>query len=534
MDISGKFIVSIVGVLIAIFLISSVINLKFQENYFNNFLNFSVDMVDNIVDKNTENSREKEKSKITQLVKILKEISAGPVADIEVSLLDSYGRVIIQDDNISYVEFSDMDGNMLSKFGDMSSLPPERIVTEALTIEDLKLGSVTVGFNFDQSDRYEETVNAEKINNFKKMGEEVESAMNYTKLSFSLIAVFTCLAIAVLIAYLFRLLAIKRLEELEFRIQNIAQEGGDLSSRVVVKQDDIIGRIGGSLNQLLDKLQNTIKKIADTTELLTEASRHMQGVTTGQSKDIANQKDQLNLSAVAVNQTAATTQEVATNATTAADAAKSAEEEASKGLSIVTQSINAANNLAQEVRRASQVVKTLEDDSSEIGTVLGVIRSVSEQTNLLALNAAIEAARAGEQGRGFAVVADEVRTLASRTQSSTEEIQKMIEKLRVGTENVVNAMKSETTLAESSVECAEKTGQSLQVISKSVEVIAHMNLQIASGAEEQRSVSEEMSSNITSINDSAENLVIGSDQMVTSISDLNNIVGELETLVRSF
>jgi methyl-accepting chemotaxis protein len=182
-------------------------------------------------------------------------------------------------------------------------------------------------------------------------------------------------------------------------------------------------------------------------------------------------------------------QEVARNATEAAKAASHSDEEAQNGQAVVDRTINAIDALASEVDRAANVIHRLEQDSDKIGTVLDVIKGIAEQTNLLALNAAIEAARAGEQGRGFAVVADEVRTLASRTQQSTAEIQQMIERLQAGAQEAVSVMEDSRSRASDSVSSAQSAGQSLESITRSVASITDMNTQIASAADEQSALS---------------------------------------------
>jgi methyl-accepting chemotaxis protein len=201
---------------------------------------------------------------------------------------------------------------------------------------------------------------------------------------------------------------------------------------------------------------------------------------------------------------------------------------------VVTASIHSIEELAKEIGNASNVITNLEQDSENIGSVLDVIRGIAEQTNLLALNAAIEAARAGEQGRGFAVVADEVRTLASRTQQSTQEIQTMIERLQQGAHNAVDVMKASQSRTTDTVGHANKAGEALNSISNYVGDINDMNLQIASAAEQQSAVAEEINQNVVRITDIAQHTSDSMQEIASSSNDLAQLSSNLDTLVSNF
>ena len=230
----------------------------------------------------------------------------------------------------------------------------------------------------------------------------------------------------------------------------------------------------------------------------------------------------------------ATVQEVARNAASAAETTQKADEEAKNGRQIVIHTIDLINSLSGDIQKSSEVIKQLEKDADDIGTVLDVIKSIAEQTNLLALNAAIEAARAGEQGRGFAVVADEVRTLASRTQSSTEEIRNMIERLQGGTRNAVKVMGQGSEHSQKTVEQAAEAGAALEAITKAVDQIAQMNEMIASAAEEQGSVAEEINRNIVNVRDVTEQTAEGALQTAASSEEMKTVAGNLHDLVGGF
>jgi len=231
---------------------------------------------------------------------------------------------------------------------------------------------------------------------------------------------------------------------------------------------------------------------------------------------------------------AATVQEIDRSANDAASAAQQADENAKRGQKVVSTSIEAIKDLANDVDHAAQVIGDVEKDSENIGSVLDVIKNIAEQTNLLALNAAIEAARAGEQGRGFAVVADEVRSLASRTQSSTQEIQTMIEKLQTATSNAVNVMRSGQEKAQGSVEQATEAGVSLDAITDAVTQITEMNIHIASAAKEQNSVTEDINRNLIHITDLSNQTSSNADKSEQSSDGLLELANNLQKNIERF
>nr|WP_279626100.1 methyl-accepting chemotaxis protein [Shewanella morhuae] len=231
---------------------------------------------------------------------------------------------------------------------------------------------------------------------------------------------------------------------------------------------------------------------------------------------------------------AATVQEVAQNATDAADAANHADESTEQGKLVVQKVVATINILAEEIANAANAIDDLERNTTEIDSVLIVIRNIADQTNLLALNAAIEAARAGEQGRGFAVVADEVRTLASRTQTSTSEIQQMIEVLQQKAKSTVAAMKTSTTTTQNCVEQVHQAGEALEAITHAVSTISQMNIQIASAANEQCAVSAEINQNVNNINDIANSSTQAAQQTAQAGDELAQLSARLQTLIAQF
>ena len=308
----------------------------------------------------------------------------------------------------------------------------------------------------------------------------------------------------------------------------------DLTRRIDITSQDELGQLSTSFNLMLDKFQTSLQSVADTSASLAESSQGMASITADAANSVQTQRDELEMVATAMNEMTATVVEVAKNANDAADAAVQTDTQSQAGLTVVNNTVQTIEGLAIGIERATQVVKDLEDDSRQIGSILDVIKGIAEQTNLLALNAAIEAARAGEQGRGFAVVADEVRTLASRTQESTEEIQRMIEKLQGGAKLAANAMSDSRQYVDDSVNHARSAGEVLQSIAKAIATITDMNTQIATAAEEQSTVSEEINANIVNISNAAEQTAVGTNTSLQESENLANMAQRLSGLVQEF
>ena len=317
-------------------------------------------------------------------------------------------------------------------------------------------------------------------------------------------------------------------------LREMASGQGDLRKRLQSKTQDEVGELVNEFNRFVEKLQGIIRDISDSVGSLNQASRQMSLVTTQSRESIVKQQADIDQVATAMNEMSATVHEVARNAADAAGAAKKADAEAGNGRQVVAQAVGTIDKLASDVDEGANVIHQLAEDSENIGTVLDVIKSIAEQTNLLALNAAIEAARAGEQGRGFAVVADEVRTLAQRTQQSTQEIQAIIEKLQSGAIKAEQVMKAGRTQAQSSVEESSRAGASLVSITEMVARINDMNTQIASAAEEQTAVAEEVNHSIVAISDVATQTSRSSEQLQHSSEDVSSMATQLHGLVAKF
>ena len=317
-------------------------------------------------------------------------------------------------------------------------------------------------------------------------------------------------------------------------MEDIAEGEGDLTRRLDASGRNELARLAAAFNRFTEKIQTLVHDVANATGQLHSASDRMNSITAETDRGIREQQSETDQVATAINEMAATVQEVARSATHAAEAATTADREANQGQHVVSDTVQVITALAGEVEQAAGSMQRLEQDSREIGTVLDVIRGIAEQTNLLALNAAIEAARAGEQGRGFAVVADEVRVLAKRTQKSTQEIEAMIERLQQAAKDMAHTMENGRIKAQETVSQAANAGAALDSIAKAVSVISDMNVQIASAVEEQSAVAEEINKNIVNISHVAEMSAEGTHQTSAASKEIRRLAAELDGLVGRF
>ncbi len=309
---------------------------------------------------------------------------------------------------------------------------------------------------------------------------------------------------------------------------------GDLTVRIDTSKDDEMGQLARAMETMRTNLTQVISQISKTTAKVFTSVEEISAVTGETTANMQQQREEAEQVATAMNEMTATVHEVANNISSTSAFAAKASNETNVSSEIVEQAIQAIKLLANQIGEASEIINQFESNSHNISSVLDVIRGIAEQTNLLALNAAIEAARAGEQGRGFAVVADEVRTLASRTQKSTGEINEMIGQLQAGSKSSVEAMNKSREQAGLAVSQAEKAGKSLNTIAATVTKIADLSAQISTAAEEQTAVSEEINRNITHINEAAVYTTNGTLKTADAISNLAKMTAELQNLVQQF
>ena len=324
----------------------------------------------------------------------------------------------------------------------------------------------------------------------------------------------------------------KRAEQIVGALKAMSE--GDLGHRVKIAGKDEFAWMAWEYSCARKEFAKMVSEILGNSSQLAAAAEELSAITEQAKQGVVKQNLETEQVATAMNEMSATVQEVARNAANAAQAAQDADQEAKQGHHVVTGTMQTIDTLAAEVQKASGVIGKLKEDSLNIGAVLDVIRDIAEQTNLLALNAAIEAARAGEQGRGFAVVADEVRTLASRTQQSTQEIQQMIERLQSGANEAVSAMEQGRTKAEASVEQAARAGASLESITQVVDSIMGMNTQIASAAEQQSTTAEEINRNVVNISEISAETSQGAEQTANASDELARLAVQLQDLVGRF
>jgi len=333
---------------------------------------------------------------------------------------------------------------------------------------------------------------------------------------------------------LLKKIVIAPLEELGQALSDISQGEGDLTKRLAVTADNEIGSLAGDFNVFVDKIQLLVQQVVGSMTSMSELIQDLVDVAQTTSAGVQAQGQETEQVAAAINEMSATSQDVSKNAGGAAASASSADKEALEAKSVVAMTIDSIGLLANEIENGVQVINDLGIDVDNITSMVGVIQGIAEQTNLLALNAAIEAARAGEQGRGFAVVADEVRSLASKTQSTTEEIQEMITRLQQGTQSAVTVMQSSKEKGASTVQEVNKTDKSLEDIVLAVSTINDMNTQIASAAGEQTLAIDEISRSITNIADVADQTANGAKNTESSCVRLSELAQEISQQLGQF
>lgn len=324
------------------------------------------------------------------------------------------------------------------------------------------------------------------------------------------------------------------IKQIAQRFTDLGKGDGDLSQRIEVKGNDEIAQLSTGFNGFIEKIHQSMKEVASTSHALQSAAESVSEKSNRTHNNSQEQRDQTIQVVAAINQMGATISEIASNAATAAETANQASGNTDEGRAVVNKAKDAISRLAADIENTGKVVEQLASTTQDIGSILDVIRDISDQTNLLALNAAIEAARAGEQGRGFAVVADEVRNLASRTASSTEEIQKMINQLQNDAKDAVTAMASGKVVTQEGVSASDEAVNVLVNISDRIHDISDRNTQVATATEEQSTVVHTINQNIEEINSINEVTTSTAEELAEASQELRDLSGRLDKMVGSF
>jgi methyl-accepting chemotaxis protein len=362
--------------------------------------------------------------------------------------------------------------------------------------------------------------------------DDVDSVLAAGAIKVTLIILGIILLVGWLMMKTIKMSIIDPAEELKSITAKLAD--GNLTVKTTYSSNDELGQIGESINLMTDRYRSIMSDISGLSIQVASAGEELSAITNESQKDTERQRAETEQVATAMNEMSATAHEVSKNSSAGSETAQAADHEASDGKQVVTNAVDSINSLANKVEEVSSVIENLKQDSESISVILEVIRGIAEQTNLLALNAAIEAARAGEQGRGFAVVADEVRSLASKTQSSTHEIQEMIERLQNGSQKAVEAMEESRNRAKISLELTSGIPEAFDNIAQQVKSTYEMCSQIAIAASEQSNVAEEINKNITMISQLSQASTNNTSQVAVASDELARHASELQSVVDKF
>lgn len=404
--------------------------------------------------------------------------------------------------------------------------------------EITNVASTKVGYSFITTKDITYTMEGH-INNIGKItlyinDKHIQAQLNSSIIKQIMQVLVLDIVLAVFQIILFSSLVQRPLNHINIALTDIAEGEGDLRKRLAVKTKDELGTIATTVNHFVGSLQSIIVKIKSSCKDLLATSTSTTLHSTNIRDSIEQQRSEMTALASAVNELTASAQQVAQNAELAKQSVQKTRDESIAGKSIVTKTEKDIQALAENIQSAATVIDNLAAQAKKISAIVDVIQGIAEQTNLLALNAAIEAARAGEQGRGFAVVADEVRTLAQRTQQSTEEIYNMITQLQTGSQKAVQVMEQSLSQAKSSVNYATEAGVTLEKISSSITEISNMSVYIATAANEQSKVTAEIDRNINNITEFLQNTFATTQEAAKVSQQAESLTNQLEGLIGQF
>ena len=468
------------------------------------------------------------KRKAEMLAYSLAQTASGLILNYDFDTLQLLADANQKDPDIARIVFFDENGKPLNQAVDQGGIA--LTINQAITMDEQKLGHLEMGIDLAALEKKTEEMAAE-IALLKQQVEQKRAEQNRSLLTTTVVISVAGLSVLTGIAFFTSFSILKPLKQIVAVLGELSEGDGDLTRRLDIAARDETGQLAFSFNRFVDKLHGIISEVKKSATAVSESAGNLSVITDSTSAGVDQQRQQTEQAATAVTQMASTIQEVAKSAEQAAAAAVTSNSKANEGRIVVSETVDAITELSGDVEATSQVMRKLKSDSENIGTVLDVIKGIAEQTNLLALNAAIEAARAGEQGRGFAVVADEVRTLAQRTQKSTDEIGQMIESLQNEANRAAAAAEQGRDRAKHTVAQAMQAGQALDTIIEGIETINDMNAQIASDTEEQSVVAEEIAERVVTIQGISEQTAAGSADTANASTRLNLLSDQLLKIV---
>jgi methyl-accepting chemotaxis protein len=456
--------------------------------------------------------------------------ASGLLLNYDFDTLKLLAKASEKDPDIAFVTIYDDQGKPLNEVGDADCCV---LIERAITSDDVALGRLVMGLDFSTLQAKSAETDAAIDALQSQVKQEGADQFGSTVLTTVVVSVIG-LAILIAISALMARSILNPLNQILAVIKDLAEGEGDLTRRLDVTARDETGELAQRFNQFMDKLHGVIAQVRQSVVKVSEAAAGLSSATATSRHNLEQQQQQTDQVATAITQMTSTVQEVNGSAERAAAAARESTKLADDGKAVVAGTVDAIRQMADDVESTANVMRKLKAGSENIGEVLVVIKEIAEQTNLLALNAAIEAARAGEQGRGFAVVADEVRTLAQRTQQSTNEIEQIILALQTEANEAEAAAYQSSEGAKTTMVKASEAGDALDAIIEAVRTISDMNTQIASASEEQSLVANEIGRNVVAIQSVSEESAKTAAESAQSGSNLNALSGELRGIVQQF